>query len=167
MFHHKLRTDWPTINYCSHGTHPQLQCSRFSIEYLLLPPRSAHVTAPDYFTAISFDAITLPSYSLSVPVRHASEVEYKYNAIAPSIFGASCFGRWVVTHSLADSDFMATVLLSSATNTLYRSHAHSSFRHFNSTFGSTHSASSAYQKLPTKHTYLAVILQSRKNTHTH
>ena len=30
---------------------------------------------------------------------------YKWGALAPSIFRAICFGRWVVTHSLADSDF--------------------------------------------------------------
>ena len=35
----------------------------------------------------------------------APTVEYKWRALAPSIFRASCFGRWVVTHSLADSDF--------------------------------------------------------------
>ena len=35
----------------------------------------------------------------------ASMVEYRQYTSAPSIFRANSFGRWVVTHSLADSDF--------------------------------------------------------------
>ena len=30
---------------------------------------------------------------------------YRYITLAPSILRASCFGRWVVTHSLANYDF--------------------------------------------------------------
>ena len=37
--------------------------------------------------------------------RYAPTVRYRSDAPAPSIFRASWFGRWVVTHSLADSDF--------------------------------------------------------------
>ena len=35
----------------------------------------------------------------------ALTVRYRSNAPAPSIFRAGSFGRWVVTHSLADSNF--------------------------------------------------------------
>ena len=35
----------------------------------------------------------------------SSNVKYQYSVWVPSIFGASQFGRWVVTHSLAGFDF--------------------------------------------------------------
>ena len=38
-------------------------------------------------------------------VAFAPMVRYRSITSAPSIFRASSFGRWVVTHSLADSDF--------------------------------------------------------------
>jgi len=39
--------------------------------------------------------------------RHNSATPARYRSVAeaPSIFRAGWFGRWVVTHSLADSDF--------------------------------------------------------------
>ncbi|KAG8177079.1 hypothetical protein JTE90_015731 [Oedothorax gibbosus] len=44
------------FNCCSHETLLQLQSSRFSLEYLLLPPRSAPVAAPDGLTPGTFNA---------------------------------------------------------------------------------------------------------------
>ena len=35
----------------------------------------------------------------------SSNVTYRYSVWVPSIFGASQFGRWVVTHSLTIFDF--------------------------------------------------------------
>ena len=46
-----------------------------------------------------------PSYSLVPHIEFALMVEYRQYTSAPSIFRANSFGRWVVTHSLADSDF--------------------------------------------------------------
>ena len=45
-----------------------------------------------------------PSYTLP-PTDIAAAVRYRWLASALSIFGASPFGRWVVTHSLADFNF--------------------------------------------------------------
>ena len=45
--------------------------------------------------------ITWSHFRSSQPQR----CEYKSLALAPSIFRASWFGRWVVTHSLAGTDF--------------------------------------------------------------
>ncbi|KAG8170437.1 hypothetical protein JTE90_016275 [Oedothorax gibbosus] len=44
------------FNCCSHGTLLQLQSSRLSLEYLLLPPRSAPVAAPGGLTPGTFNA---------------------------------------------------------------------------------------------------------------
>ncbi|GIY02435.1 uncharacterized protein CEXT_300601 [Caerostris extrusa] len=44
------------FNCCSHGTLLQLQSSRFSLEYLLLPPRSAPAAAPGGLTPGTFNA---------------------------------------------------------------------------------------------------------------
>ncbi|KAG8172195.1 hypothetical protein JTE90_011268 [Oedothorax gibbosus] len=85
------------FNCCSHGTLLQLQSSRLSLEYLLLPPRSAPVAAPGGLTPGTFNArhrdppthcgVTLHEGSSAVAAR------YRPNAGASSIFRASCFGR--------------------------------------------------------------------------
>ncbi|XP_074035528.1 histone H3-like, partial [Leptinotarsa decemlineata] len=78
--------------------------SRTSLEYLLLPPRSAPTAAPDGLTASpsTLTAATLllvrASWSPSIGkisgrVPHMPlTVEYKHDASAPSIFRASNFG---------------------------------------------------------------------------
>ena len=80
-----------------------LQSSKFSFEYLLLPPRSA---LEDVSLRLTPRAALQPPY----PPTHQSivftlMVKYKRPASASSIFRARSFGRWVVTHSLADSNF--------------------------------------------------------------
>jgi len=69
--------------------------------------------------------------------------------LAPSIFRASSFGRWVVTHSLADSDFHGhrpAVCMNQHLLNVWNERA---VGHLNPTFGWSHIASSAYQKWPT------------------
>jgi len=68
--------------------------SRISLEYLLLPPRSAPVTAPGGFTSDPFYAITVSLLLVEVFfVKITSTVEYRIHASASSIFRAGCFGR--------------------------------------------------------------------------
>jgi hypothetical protein len=69
--------------------------SRISLEYLLLPPRSASVTAPGGFTSDPFDAITASFLLVKVSYDYkiTLTVEYKLHASASSIFRAGCFGR--------------------------------------------------------------------------
>ena len=45
-----LRIDWPVFNSCSHGTLLHIGPPGVSLEYLLLPPRSAPGAAPARFT---------------------------------------------------------------------------------------------------------------------
>ena len=53
----------------------------------------------------SFKANPAPSYSYYLTIVIDSMAEHRWQAWAPSIFRASSFGRWVVTHSLAGFDF--------------------------------------------------------------
>jgi hypothetical protein len=82
------------------------QSSKFSFDYLLLPPWSAQMTAPPDLTIVASMLIISPSYMQLHPSKIiAVAAGYRWNAPAPSIFRAGWFGRWVVTHSLADFDF--------------------------------------------------------------
>ena len=80
-----------------------LQSSKFSFEYLLLPPRSALESVTPRLTPEASLQGPVPSYSLLR--TFAIVVKYRSHDWAPSIFGASPFGRRIVTHSLADIDF--------------------------------------------------------------
>ncbi|KAG8155858.1 hypothetical protein JTE90_008351 [Oedothorax gibbosus] len=74
-----------------------LQSSRLSLEYLLLPPRSAPVAAPGGLTPGTFNARHRdPPTHCGVNLHEGSSAvaaRYRPNAGASSIFRASCFGR--------------------------------------------------------------------------
>ena len=86
-------------------------------------------------------------------------------ASAPSIFGAGPFGRWVVTHSLADFDFHDhRPAVRMDRHPLWGPHGRALW-HFNPTFGSSRIASSAYQKWPTRDFPFAMAAQSNRARH--
>ena len=96
------------FNCCSHGTllHFGLQSSRLNICYFHqdLHRRSLHSGSRPKLLRWP----PRPSYSsrLIAPcARTTATVRYRLDVRASSIFRADWFGRWVVTHSLAVSDF--------------------------------------------------------------
>jgi len=138
--------------------------SNTSFEYLLLPPRSALMAASITFTCAIFTATITPLYTIewratriTIPLllmidQHTFKqwAKYRTHAQAPSIFRAHPFGRWVVTHSLADADFHGHCPAVSMNELLFCLFLRE-VRLLISAFGSSRSASSAYQKWPTWH----------------
>lgn len=84
-----------------------------SLEYLLLLPRSVLITISYKITLIfqHYDHIFLQlrtsflSSSEKKRLRFVLNSQSKSTISASSIFRTNSFGRWVITHSLADFDF--------------------------------------------------------------
>jgi len=125
VFNLSLRIDSPIFNYCFYGTflHFSLQVLHtestpkkngffLSLEYLLLLPRSVLITI-SYKITLTFQHydhifLQLRTSSLKWKPIHPSIVlnsQSKSTISASSIFRTNSFGRWVITHSLADFDF--------------------------------------------------------------
>ena len=86
--------------------------TRLSLVCLLLPPRSVLVNAPANLTVnLRHNHYIPPTCRSFMDLRRVpfcgitATAKNQCNAWAPSIFRAERFGRWVVTHSLADADF--------------------------------------------------------------
>ena len=109
----------PMAKYCSHGTllHLGLQGSHLNICYYhqdlhlwrlhpgLRPKLPAHHSDPPTRYNHSMPKLCAVAPCHTWPAWLIVTVRYRSNAPAPSIFRAGWFGRWVVTHSLAVSDF--------------------------------------------------------------
>jgi len=86
--------------------------SRISLDYLLLPPRSVLMCDREkislcllHINYILFKSTShLPTWIKIYNFSLFSNL-YVYTLSAPLIFKAIAFVRWVVTHSLADSNF--------------------------------------------------------------
>jgi len=93
-------------NCCSHGTllHFGLQSSHLYTCYYHqdLHCRRLHARSPATLQRHRHARLLVGAWHYA---RVAPTARHEWDAQAPSIFRASWFGRWVVTHSLADSDF--------------------------------------------------------------
>ncbi|KAM3715024.1 hypothetical protein ACO02O_06340 [Dirofilaria immitis] len=111
-----------------------LQSSRISLEYLLLPPRSAPMEAPTGPTPKVFNA------NHCDPLTRCGQVScYTFLSGFQLPWPPSC------------CLYQPTPFMGSHERKVW---------HFNSTFGSSHSASSAYQKWPTWSTHSMSMLHS-------
>ena len=175
VFNPPLRIDSPICNHCCYGTflhfslqvflllgsemirflpshlnvcyyHQDLYWSRFHARSLLhssIMITSFYGWSPPFLSSKTRQEICCAPNSQSKSVISAS-----------SIFRTNSFGRWVITHSLADFDFhdhRPTVSMNWRLLWFLMNHIqHVKVWHFYWLFGSSHVASSAYQKWPTK-----------------
>jgi hypothetical protein len=94
-------------NRCSHGTFPHVSLQRSHLNHCYYH-QDLH-----YFCFLRVLRLIIHKYNYLQ--KHAllhieivasnSMAEFRWVVLAPSIFRARSFGRWVVTHSLADFDF--------------------------------------------------------------
>ena len=70
--------------------------------------RQDHSLIP--FNATDTTLLHVGTYSLFCLQNYVPTAKYKFNTRAASIFRATRFGKWVVTHSLDDSDFHGHIL---------------------------------------------------------
>ena len=116
--------------------------------------RQDHSLIP--FNATNTTLLHVEAYKLFIQ-NNAPTAKYKFNTRAASIFRATRFGKWVVTHSLDDSNFHGHILaVFSGSHLLWDLMSVVSDKlfatiigNFNFAFGSSRIASSAYQKWPT------------------
>ena len=104
----------------------------------------------------------LQALLLTGKVKPLSVVKCKWSALAPSIFRASSFGRWVVTHSLADFDFRDHRPAVCMNQHLLWDRGERTLWHFIFTFGSSHIAKPAYPVWPTSNQHSTVKVMNIK-----
>jgi len=129
--------------------------SRFSLDYLLLPPRSVLVYDREKIALCllhinNYHKYTTPTYMNKLIFCLFSSL-YVYTLSAPLIFKAIAFVRWVVTHYLADSNFHGhcpdVIIQQHFLWYLIMSVQSGTFK---TAFGSSRITYSAYQKRSTK-----------------
>ena len=98
-----LTTGQPMSNCCSHGTPPN---TAFNCRIWIFATTTKIGTVRNFACA---SATCLADNIRTPPTHHINAFEivnwHRPHGVAPSISGASLFGRWVVTHSLAGFDF--------------------------------------------------------------
>ena len=135
-------------NCCSHGNLILVGLQNLSFEKLLLSPRSA-LEIPSPCSWVGCTATTMPSFSKFQRLQVATMTGHQSPASAPSMFGASPFGRWVVTQSLADFNFHDHRPAVSMNQHLFVVSHERAVEHCTPMLGSSLIASSAYRKWPT------------------
>ena len=143
------------FNCCSHGTllHISLQGSHLNTCYYHqdLHTRQLHPVLRPWLLCLPRRPPTCQG--ILAEGLLALTVLYRSVAPAPSIFRAGWFGRWVVTHSLADSNFHGHRPAVYINQHLLWSLMSVMLGTLTATFGSSRIASSAYQKWPTGHSH--------------
>jgi len=135
-----------------------LQSSKFSFEYLLLPPRSAPEVVSRMVTHKRFSTASAPSYSSElriysegwVSVAHLSALHFQSSPIRQMSCYTLLSGFRLPWPPSCCQDGVTSFVVSDEC----------AFRHLNPTFGSTRIASSAYQKWPTSNFPFEELVQS-------